>query len=71
MSIIIQNITKEPQKNDHYLIRVNDQVICEFDHQRGPDKLAQCLRDAADAVDVERKRKRDKLLVNVVREWEF
>lgn len=66
MSIIIQNITSGSPDLDHYRLRVNDQVICEFDHQRGPDKLAQCLRDAADAVEAERKRSYNEMLKNLV-----
>lgn len=66
MSIIIQNITNGSPELDHYLIRVNQDVICEFDHLRGPKNLAQCLRDAADAVETERKRSYNEMLKNLV-----
>lgn len=36
---------------NRYQVRINKQVICEFDHYRNPEGLARCLRDAADAVD--------------------
>lgn len=34
-----------------YQVRINRTVICEFEHFRGVGGLAQCLRDAAHAVD--------------------
>lgn len=37
-----------------YEVRINSTVICSFDHDRQHDGLAQCLRDAADAVDTQR-----------------
>lgn len=37
-----------------YRVQINRKVICEFEHNRTHDGLAQCLRDAADAVDAHR-----------------
>lgn len=53
MSIIIQNISPDAPLfgKNRYRIRINDRVICEFDHDRQISGLAQCLRDAADAVE--------------------
>jgi hypothetical protein len=36
---------------DQYEVRINRQVIATFEHKRAFDGAAQCLRDAADAVD--------------------
>lgn len=57
MSIIIQNISQPDaplSETNKYRVRINQTVICEFDHDRKIDGLAQCLRDAADAVDAVR-----------------
>ena len=54
MSIIITNISEGEGIPDRYVVRVNQDLICYFDHTRTADGLAQCLRDAADAVDSER-----------------
>ena len=56
MSIIITNISSDEQSSelDDYMLRINDNVICLFQHKREIDGLARCLRDAADAVDKER-----------------
>lgn len=54
MSIIITNITSDSGWPDRYILRINQNVICEFIHIRKHDGLAQCLRDAADAVDTVR-----------------
>ena len=37
-----------------YEVRINKQVIARFEHYRQYDALAQCLRDAADAVEKKR-----------------
>lgn len=34
-----------------YEVRINQRVIATFEHDRKPDGAAQCLRDAADAID--------------------
>jgi hypothetical protein len=36
---------------NQYEVRINRRVIAKFEHFRHLDGLAQCLRDAADAVD--------------------
>ena len=49
MAIIIQNISGDdasPSGVNHYQLRINQQVICEFEHDRSKG-LARCLRDAA------------------------
>ena len=53
MSIIITNITDESKdyEKDSYVVRINKKIICEFEHKREINGLADCLRDAADAVD--------------------
>ena len=51
MSVIIQNISGCTEGINKYRLRINDKVICEFEHDRKYNALAQCLRDAADAVD--------------------
>lgn len=55
MPIIIQRISDKPSNGrDEYEVRVNKDVIAAFYHQRSVSGLAQCLRDAADAVDQQR-----------------
>lgn len=52
--ISIVNISDEetpPIGLNEYELRINRKVIVEFKHKRGYGKLAQCLRDAADALD--------------------
>jgi len=54
LSIVITNITEPNEQhldNDLYVVRINSTEICNFRHTRKVDGLAQCLRDAADAVD--------------------
>lgn len=36
---------------NRYEVRINRRVIATFEHDRQPDGAAQCLRDAADAVE--------------------
>lgn len=53
MSIIITNITTNTDVGpDRYIVRINEKEICQFLHERKLNGLAQCLRDAADAVDI-------------------
>ena len=53
--IAIVNVTKnDNQKLDDYEIRINQKVICSFQHERQFNGAAQCLRDAADALDAGR-----------------
>jgi hypothetical protein len=52
--IAIVNISDESTPNigvNKYQVRINQNVICEFEHDRHYGGLAQCLRDAANAVD--------------------
>ena len=52
MSIIIQNIDKNPRRvGPHsYVLRINNKVIAYFTHERG-DGLAACLHRAGIAAD--------------------
>ncbi|MCP4393913.1 MAG: hypothetical protein GY804_06550 [Alphaproteobacteria bacterium] len=63
MSIIITNITNEhvPVGENQYVVRINQRVICEFSHRRTYNGLAQCLRDAADAVEAQGARSDDQI----------
>jgi len=45
-----------------YEVRINRRVIATFEHARKPDGAAQCLRDAADAVERCRAEDREALL---------
>lgn len=50
--LAIVNVTKDnTQELDDYEIRINTRVIGKFKHKRTPNGAAQCLRDAADALD--------------------
>jgi len=50
--LAIVNVTKDiPQEIDDYEIRINRRVIGEFKHKREHNGAAQCLRDAANALD--------------------
>ena len=65
MSIIITNVSSDEAPisgENNYLVRINDKVICNFTHDRKPGGLAQCLRDAANAVDLAEKNKFDRVL---------
>ena len=65
MSIIITNVSSDEAPiygENNYLVRINDKVICNFTHDRKPDGLAQCLRDAAIAVDLAEKNTFDRVL---------
>jgi len=45
-----------------YEVRINSRVIATFEHDRQPNGAAQCLRDAADAVERCREEERTALL---------
>jgi hypothetical protein len=51
--LVIANVTKDDDENelDDYEIRISDRVIGKFKHKRKFKGAAQCLRDAADALD--------------------
>jgi hypothetical protein len=50
--LVIVNVTKENrQERNDYEVRVNNRVIATFQHDRCYNGAAQCLRDAADAVE--------------------
>ncbi len=50
--LAIVNVTKDDhQEVDDYELRVNRRVIAIFHHKRSYNGAAQCLRDAADALD--------------------
>lgn len=51
--IVITNISEDAllRGMNKYELKINEKVICRFEHDRHPEGLAQCLRDAADAVD--------------------
>ncbi len=53
MPIIINNISDDqsPVGVQDYELLINKKLICTFNHDRSHDGLAQCLRDAADAVE--------------------
>jgi hypothetical protein len=53
--LAIVNVTEDhTQELDDYEIRINHRVIGKFKHKRTPNGAAQCLRDAADALDAHR-----------------
>ena len=50
--LVIVNVTKDDEQElDDYEIRINDRAIGKFKHKRKFKGAAQCLRDAADALD--------------------
>ena len=53
--LAIVNVTKEGDwpEFDDYEIRINQKVIGKFKHKRKFKGAAQCLRDAADALDAD------------------
>jgi len=42
---------------NRYRLQINDNVICEFEHDRHWDGLAACLRDAAKAVELDHEKR--------------
>lgn len=56
--ITIVNISNRETGVNEYELRINRQLITKFKHNRQPGALAQCLRDAADAVDKVRESKK-------------
>lgn len=52
--LAIVNVTKDTSQEIHdYEIRINKKVIGKFKHKRSFKGAAQCLRDAADALDAD------------------
>ena len=52
--LVIVNVSPKgvPEEGaNKYEVRINRRVIATFEHDRKPGGAAQCLRDAADAVD--------------------
>lgn len=51
--LAIMNVSPDdaPIGLNKYEVRINGRVIATFEHDRQPDGAAQCLRDAADAVE--------------------
>lgn len=52
--LVIVNVSPEDtpdQGLNQYEVRVNNNVLATFEHERKPNGAAQCLRDAADAID--------------------
>lgn len=52
--LAIVNVTpNDHQGLDQYEVRINDRVIARFEHERAYNGAAQCLRDAANAVEAQ------------------
>lgn len=50
--LAIVNVTPEHHRGkDQYEVRINRRVIARFEHERAYNGAAQCLRDAAEAVE--------------------
>lgn len=65
MSIIISNVSDDHVSNtgkNSYELKINRKLICTFEHDRQANGLAQCLRDAADAVEAKDKMIKDHLI---------
>jgi hypothetical protein len=54
--IVIFNTSKLLPEKSTYHLQINDKFICEFKHNRSKG-LAECLRQAADAVEKHEKNK--------------
>lgn len=66
--LAIVNVTiDDTQEIDDYEIRINSKVIGEFKHKRTIGGAAQCLRDAADALDANPHYRSDKLLEEILK----
>lgn len=62
--LAIVNVTRNAQQigPNKYEVRVNERVIATFEHDRGYGAAAQCLRDAADAIERCNAEKQERLL---------
>ncbi len=56
MAIILSDINSGDGDIGHYLLRIDKKTILTFQHKRSENSLARCLREAADAVDLEQSR---------------
>lgn len=64
--LAIVNVSPEDaplEGRNKYEVRINRTVIATFEHDRKIDGAAQCLRDAADAVERCRKQEREALML--------
>lgn len=52
--IVIINVSEEYKDGglQQYEVRINRDVICRFEHDKKVSSLAECLRDAARAVEI-------------------
>lgn len=66
--LAIVNVTKDATKTgvNNYEVRVNNRVIATFEHERSCGAAAQCLRDAADAVERCSEERQHKLLLSLL-----
>lgn len=66
--LAIVNVTRNATKTgvNNYEVRVNDRVIATFEHNRNYGSAAQCLRDAADAVERCSEERQHKLLLSLL-----
>jgi hypothetical protein len=55
-----------PDGPNEYEVRINRWTIATFTHERTPQGAAQCLRDAADAVEKRRKNQQDAAMVELL-----
>lgn len=63
--LAIVNVSTDDAPNiglNQYEVRVNSKVIATFEHHRQLDGAAQCLRDAADAIEASREKERLEML---------
>ena len=68
--LAIVNVSPDDAPNtgiNQYEVRVNSQVIATFEHDRQFDGAAQCLRDAADAVEKCSKAKKELLQSDIIK----
>ncbi len=51
---------------NQYEVRVNNMVLAEFEHERLPNNAAQCLRDAASAIERAQEERTERLANKLV-----
>lgn len=67
--LVIVNVSPDDAPKEglnQYEVRVNDQVLASFEHERKPNGAAQCLRDAADAIDRAHEERVDRLTAKLL-----